>query len=334
MGIADMELSDEETKYFESRGRSESNGEEREQSSGQALQTTESDTREPEPSVDADGTDAEENGTEKERGLHTDSDEKAEGRPDDVKELPRRDFEKAYGIAENKRLELKRQLESQSQQNETIKKQLDSLVSQAQPQQAQPKVTIPDKEEDPMGYYSHQVSELNKTVNQQQDYLQKQAQQHQQSQQVNAFISEYKRSAEEYTQTQTDFLDAYRYLEKSRLDEYAAAGYKPQEAVALLQEDEMAIAARAFQAGVNPAERIYAAAKSRGYSIQLESPSKLENVEKGLKVSKSLSSSKAKNINRALDVSAIDSMSDTEFDNYFSKVKSEHKREGNFHKGI
>ncbi len=90
-----------------------------------------------------------------------------------------------------------------------------------------------------------------------------------------------------------------------------------------MQEDERALAAKSFKERVNPAARIYAAAKARGFNANSES--KLEKVSQGMQKGKSLPRAGGKNAEKQYDISRINDMSEKEFDQFFNQVKEESK---------
>lgn len=325
-------MNDEEKKYFDTRGDHEPEGysELSREDSEEELADERS-----EPSTGFDGTVSEGDGAETSQRYAEDPNDEVEYRQESNGKSSKRDFTKAYGIAESKRQELKAQLEAQSRQNQMLQQQIQMLMQQQQhsPAQAiqQEAIAIPDPSEDPMGYQSYQLAHLNKTVTAQQQYLEQQARSYQQQQAIANLDNAYKASAIEFSKEAPDFVDAYKFLEQSRISEYMALGYSSQEASHLLQEDERALAAKSFQERANPAARIYAAAKARGFNGMNEE-SKLEKVSKGMQKGKSLPRAGGKNIEKGYDLSRIDEMSDAEFDKFFNQVKHESKRNGDYRK--
>ena len=332
MDLVDGMFSKDEEKYFESKGRDEP--ERGEPEARQDIQDEPDATAEPIASQRHDGTYAESDGGEEESRLSDDVVEEEADRPANARKSSTRDFEKAYGIAESKRVELRQQLENQARQNQALKQQLDAVIGQMQQPAANTALPpVPDKDEDPLGYYNYQLQYLGRTVSQQQQYLAAQAERERYNQQINGLKNAYRQSAAQFAQEQTDFADAYHFLEKSRIEEYMAAGYNAKEAESYLHEDEMAIAAKAFREGANPAERVYNAARARGYNPSLKGPGKLAQVENGLRNAKSLGSSKTKAMKESLDISMVDEMNEDEFNRYFNQVKEEQKKANNYHKG-
>lgn len=244
-----------------------------------------------------------------------------------------RDYEKAYGIAESKRVELARQVTQMQEQMRALMQQQQQM--QQQPRgDAKPEV-IPDPTDDPLGYQAYQLEKLNQTVSAQQKYFEEQTKREAERSQMQQLLGMYQASAVEFAKEVPDFQSAYNFLEKSRINEYTAAGYTQAEAARMLQEDEIALAAKALRERANPAERIYAMAKARGFAGVNPSPSappKLESVAKGIEKSKTLPRAGGKNIERGYDMSNIDELSDSEFDKLFNQLKAEAKKTGNYKK--
>lgn len=325
------EMSEEEKKYFDTRGEHEPAG--ATEFSGQDSETEEDIGREQEFSDGVDEPVSEGYGAEASERYDDDSAESGEFESESRAKSSKRDYSKAYGIAESKRQELKAQLQQQAYQNQLLQQQLNMLMQQQrgqQPVRQQEAVNIPDPNEDPLGYQSYQLNHLNRAVAAQQQYLEQQARAQQEHQAISSLDNAYRASAMEFIKEAPDFGDAYKFLERSRIQEYMALGYSPQEASYLLQEDERALAAKSFKERVNPAARIYAAAKARGFNANGES--KLEKVSNGMQKGKSLPRAGGKNLEKGYDISRIDDMSDAEFDKFFNQVKHEAKKSGDYRK--
>lgn len=107
-----------------------------------------------------------------------------------------------------------------------------------------------------------------------------------------------------------DFPEAYQHALGVRRAMYEMAGFEPQEVATLLESEEAAIVQRAMQVGKNPAQAIYDTAKKLGYQPKqaakddpvkeqvetqaktadktLEAAKKLEKIAKGMDKNKSL----------------------------------------------
>ena len=325
MGVADNLFNDEEAKYFESRGRDIPEAESSEDS-GRAGGDELAARDEPVVSEQPDGEHDEAGGEARHTGEVQSSSENEPAGASDGEEQPKRDFEKAYHSERHKRVEMRDRLAEVERQNQEIRKYLEGLNAEKQ----QPKVEAPDINEDPVGYQQHQMQQLESRVNSQQQILEKQAKQATETSNFEQFKSAYKQSAAEFVKEKPDFVDAYRHLIESKVSEYKNAGYNQQQIDYIIEQQEADVVIKAYQDGVNPAERIYAVAASRGYVKTPPKPqgaSHLENVEKGVKKAKGLPNSTASSIGDRLDMNNIDNMDDKEFAAFFNKVKRQQKKE-------
>ena len=313
-------FNEEEKKYFETEGEHEPETE----SLGQDVQGTEDEPGEQQPSGEHDG------GPEDDTRDATDDDATSVDESDDdtADNTPKRDFQKAYNSERLKRSELKKELASQAKKTEIIEQNLRQImekVNAVPQQQAADEPAPPDSEEDPIAYTQYQLDKLNKQVTDQQRYLQEQNQRNQTQQQYKQFIDVYTESAKEFATGTPDFNNAYQFLNDHRMNEYLESGYDKKQATEFLREDEMAIVAKAYKEGINPAERIYNIAKYRGYAnkpVAAAPPPKLDRIERGIKASKSLGSSGAMNTNTGFSIDSIDTMDFTEFDKLWGEYKS------------
>jgi len=124
-----------------------------------------------------------------------------------------------------------------------------------QPQQ-QEQQRPPSVEEDPVGA----IKRVDDTVR---SLAERQQAEHQERE----FVTAYGNAARQFAATQTDFPGAYQHLMAARDGELQAIGFtNPAQRAAIIANEERSIALRAFSENVNPAERIYALAKARGYA--------------------------------------------------------------------
>lgn len=143
-------------------------------------------------------------------------------------------------------------------------------------------------------------------------------QRHEQAQ-LSDMISRYSTAAKEFEAETPDFKDAYQHVVKSRIEELQAMGYPPQQAVQIAHANEAEMVAMALNQGANPAERIYALAKVRGYTAKpakqaTPTPAeKLETVQKGQQAARSLSNAPG-SASKPGSLEALLEMSDEEFD--------------------
>jgi hypothetical protein len=180
-----------------------------------------------------------------------------------------------------------------------------------------PKEPEIDVTENPVEYFQQENAKMKAELDRINQANQQTFAHQQQQAQVNQFKQAYASKAQEFSQQQPDFGDAYRHLVESRMSELQAVGYTSQEAAMIAQNDEAAFVSKAFQDGVNPAERVYQFAIARGYK-QSKPEVDLETVEKGVK-QKSVSSMKGAPTQN-LTLESLAEMSDADFEANFDKL--------------
>ena len=177
----------------------------------------------------------------------------------------------------------------------------------------------PDFEEDPAAYLKHNDEKTAAELEELKQWKAQQEQASQHSAQEQQFINRYVAEARNYSQQNPDFGNAYNHWQNSVQSELHAMGYPPEQATQVLQNLEKDIAARAFNDGVNPAERVYELAKQRGYTVQeKKEQANLDNIEKGMKASKSLSSEGGGKTQQTT-LEALADMSQEDFDAWMAK---------------
>ncbi len=221
-----------------------------------------------------------------------------------------------------RRKEYQKMLQEQQQRyDQALQRILDRTAPQAQQQ------PIPSFEDDPLNNANYRLQTLEQRLAEKQQIEDQNRAHMEYAQAEQKLVFNYQKHAMAYAQQNPEFPKAYEYLVTQRLKEYEAAGYTPDEANALLLEDEKAMVARAFHENVNPAERIFNLAKVRGFSSQpvqtetqntaKQNEEKLQRMQKGLAESKSLSnvSGKAEN---AMSLDVLAAMSDDELDEFIT----------------
>lgn len=178
-----------------------------------------------------------------------------------------------------------------------------------------PKPQAPSVEENAVGHFQHRTQELEQRLAQTQQETaqirQLNAQQHQWQQ----FQSAYAHAVTDYASRTPDYIAAHNHFINALKSEIQAIGYDQQQAAHLAMQQETAIVAKAFQDGVNPAERIYAISKMRGYGGQVAPDTKadqekVERIDQGQRASAATVSGGGKPKMSWQDIAA---MSDDEF---------------------
>lgn len=238
-----------------------------------------------------------------------------------------------------RRKEYQREVQELRNSNTKMEQTWQQMVQRANQPAPQ---AAPVYEEDPLGALKHQTDQITEALVNQHRYLttQEQAvkQQQIQQQRLSEFSAQCTRSVEEFKGNTPDYLEAYKHLQNVRFEEFQTAGYSAEQAKQLILEDEMAIASKAFQDGVNPAERIYKLASMRGYSKAQASTDvskaeqRMSQLEKGMKqASKSLSNVGGKSMNDDISLEALSQMDSSELEGFlndknWTKVVKQFKR--------
>lgn len=146
-------------------------------------------------------------------------------------------------------------------------------------------------EEDPIKAMYDSQQEIRKRIEEQEQYLRLQEHNNEYARQQSDMINKYQRAAQDYTKSNPDFSNAYRYIIEARQNQYSALGYTPDEVIQIMQEEERQIVQRAFSDEANPAERIYNLAVASGY--QSKPKSDLHVVKNGIENAQTLSNSQS-----------------------------------------
>lgn len=230
-------------------------------------------------------------------------------------------YKRAMQEEREKRKEIQRELQETKNRTQRMEYAFQQMLQNVQQQQApQP----PSYEENPLEALRYDTEQTKSYLQQQHLAQQQQYQLQQQQMAQQQFIQRYQNDSHEYMTTKApDFRDAYSFLANQRLEEYKAAGYSLQEANRLLIEDEMAIAAKAYNDGVNPADRMYKLAQHRGYKpASQQGQQKIDQLERGTKAAKSLSNTGGKSEPAGnLTLEQVASMSDDELNSFISNPK-------------
>ena len=316
-GIFANETHDKEfDAYFESRGENAPVEEEEAEQQQEAAPSDDSDK-------DVDSTNETEEAEDAAVAEEEEAQEEAQEEPKNKDAELAHNYKKALKQERTKRQDLERQVKEAAERTQKIENYLRSL--QANENQQQQQEEIPDKETDPLGYNNYMMNNLYKQF----ENLQNNVQVQQKNTAYNKFVEVYKNQAAQYAQEQPDFGEAYQYALKSFANEYEAAGMNQEEIAKQLKEDEEGLVQRAFQTGKNPGEIIYNIAKVRGYApktqeSQKQKTSKLDTVNKGVKAARTLPRG-GRTAGKALDPEDVDSMTNEEFEKFWSQYEREAK---------
>lgn len=187
-----------------------------------------------------------------------------------------------------KRKELAKQLEIEKRERAAFEARMNERISQLY-QSAQPQPQLPDPN-DPLAVHQHQIQEQGRVLQQLAHAKQQDDYQRQEQERVSGLVNWAKAQAGEYAAETPDFGEAYKHMRTHRFSELQAMGLSPQEIHQTLVRDELWVYDHAHQTGQNPGEVIYKMAKNTGYKPKGTAPEeKMENLQKGVKASTSLS---------------------------------------------
>lgn len=194
------------------------------------------------------------------------------------------------------------------------------LPVQTQTQQPEP---APNPQDDIFGAVEHQA----KTLAQLQQEAETRRKAEEEQQKVGALLQRANLSVEEFKRSTPDYSDAYQHLRRSRAEELAMLGYPADAIEKTLYNDELAIAARAVQAGKNVGEIVYNLSKQRGYARKEAAPVDNDPAEKIARTadaqarSATLSHAGGASAPATIDARAVARMSEDDFFAFMSKNK-------------
>lgn len=217
-----------------------------------------------------------------------------------------------------RRKELNEELASYRDRVAKMEERFAQIQQSLQARQQEPE---PSFEDDPAAYLRYQQERYGQELQKLQEQNERVAQGQQQQAQFQQFYGQYQSAARDYASKTPDFPQAYQHLMKARMDELQALGFDAAQADRVIKEDEYNIAMKAFQDGVNPAERLYEVAKRRGYRpSQGDSGAEtVERIERGQKASRSPSGGRGKAA-PPMTAEALMGMSDEEFEKNWEKI--------------
>jgi hypothetical protein len=192
---------------------------------------------------------------------------------------------------------------------------------QAAAQQPQePEVTY---EDNPAEYLRRQTEKLQQETEAQRQRNQQQEELAQQQEAYRNFYAQVTSQEQQFAQSQADYYDAVQHLREARAQEYAAAGYDPQQVQTIITQEAHSVAANALRNGRNPAQAFYELAKLRGWSTAQASAAapepppvseevqRLETVRRGVEANQTLGT--AGETGGRLTLAQLSEMDDDEF---------------------
>lgn len=218
-----------------------------------------------------------------------------------------------------RRKELQREAQATTERAARMEARFDEVMRRMQgPAKVEPQV--PDINTDPVGHLKAEADRNRAEMEEFKAWRASQGQQTDQARQQAEFVQQYAAKAREFAEKQPDFQAAYTHLWADRNAELNDLGFAdPAERQKIIAAEEQGIALRAFRDNVNPAERLYAISKRRGFKGSAETgAAKIETLRAGTQASRSIAGGGVPEQNIGLE--AVSKMSDTEFDKYWDRV--------------
>lgn len=237
---------------------------------------------------------------------------------EEQKETTESEIDRNLRAALTEERERRKELQRERQELQAEKQKMEAAFQRFLESQ-QPTPQVPNFDDDPLEATRHQLQYTQQEIQNLKELEYQRQQQAEYQYRQNEFANRYQASAYEFAKQKPDFQQAYNYLMQNRLNEHMTAGYTQEQANRLLIEDELAIASKAFQDEVNPAERIYKLAAMRGYQSNAQpTGEKINQIQRTVSASKSLGSASGKT-SRGFSLEALANLSKDELDEVISK---------------
>lgn len=238
----------------------------------------------------------------------------AETPPEEPQQRPQQTVPLASLMEERERAKVAREENRRLQQMiEDGNKRLAELARAVAPKP--PAEQLPDLNTDPVGYFKAENDALKRQLAEVAQWKQQLEQQGQQVTAEQQFYQTYQAQVAQYQQQAPDTMDALQHLSRVLRSDFQALGMSPQEATEAINQQERMIVAKAFRDGVNPAERLYAYAKTRGYqgAAKPDGAARMEAMQRGQAAAKSTSGPAARDGYAGLTLEDVTKMPYQEF---------------------
>jgi len=173
-----------------------------------------------------------------------------------------------YGVLReerDKRQDLEQRLTKESARMEKMEETFQQLLQRAQEAVPTPQEEVPDFDLDPDAYTKHKLETIEKRQIADEQARDQQAKQQHTAQQAQRFVGMYADATKQYTKEKPDMGEAYNHAITKLEEGLQMQGFSGQNLAKELEIAEERIVFNAFQAGENPAARIYNLAEHYGY---------------------------------------------------------------------
>lgn len=229
----------------------------------------------------------------------------------------------AFHEERERRKELQKELAEQKKKSELLEERQNKILEAMASRNAQPQE---QEYIDPLVALEREVINLKGTIQKSAEQIESDGKAREKE---IAFFNKYKASTDAFTKDTPEFMDAYNFLVDSRKNELSVFIKDPIKLNNRLIADERSIVEEAFANEDSPGEVLFNLAKSRGYKAKIQDK-KIEDIDKGLKASKSLGNAGGKSDNditiESMSASDLADLSDEEFNAMFAKIEKQARR--------
>lgn len=244
-----------------------------------------------------------------------DGGEDKQAQPEKQKTVPHQ----ALHAERMRRQELERQLEESRRKFELFESRMEEINKAMQP-----KEQVPDELQDPIAAIKYTKDQLANLQRQQQEQAQQRAEQERQQQAVSQIDNAYRQAWEQKLSSSPDAIEAYNAFTKALDGHFQLRGIAdPYQRTQAIMAEERAIAVRAMQQGLDPADLIIQQAGLYGYQAKpkQDAVAQVENRQRGQAAARSISNAGGQTSNGGqITAARLAEMSAEEFDAYKSKL--------------
>ena len=158
-------------------------------------------------------------------------------------------------------IEDKKSLESRLEKLETLKEQVESLAKSREPEKVDP-----DFMQDPKGYVDTQSKKVQEAIEKLERQAKEGSEKAQQQLAQMQFMQGIQSDESNFIRENPDYYTALNYLREQRKAELEELGIDDDEAIQIINKEELQIAAIALNKGTSAAAHVYSRAKKLGYA--------------------------------------------------------------------
>lgn len=193
-----------------------------------------------------------------------------------------------------------------------------------QDQRAAQEPQLPSREENPVGYFETKIEQLQREQREFQQQQKEYVEREQAKQQEHHFYNAVKSVESEFASKTPDYFEAAEFLKQQIANDLYNRGTDESEIQGAVTQQMQIMIAQAANVGINPAQLAYDMARTRGFKGKQAAATgavdKIDSINKGQKVAKSLSSTSGKS-SHEITLESMLEMDDEELEKHWKKSK-------------